>query len=464
MQTLEATLEANPAGNGADLSEPGPIGRALLEHQATTESNARTYPRRLPVAIAEATGSYITDVDGRRYIDFLAGAGVLALGHNHPELIAAVHDQLTKLTHGLDFPTPVREEFKRRQLAMLPDSMRGSMKMHFCGPTGADGVEAAVKLCKKATGRGTVVAFQGSYHGSTHGAMSLTSEVQPKAGLQNLLPGIHFAPYGYCHRCPLSLSPDTCATNCAEFLANTLNDTHGGVQRPAALILELIQGEGGSIPAPVPFVRRIAELARTLDIPLIVDEVQTGCGRTGTWFAFEQYGIEPDVIVASKGLSGLGLPVSVIMYRERLDVWSPGSHIGTFRGNNLAFASANAFLEVLARDNLLAQVRQRGDHLLAALRQLRLESMLISDVRGRGLMLGMEMSGCGVAGATEVATRFQHEALRRGLIVEIGGRDDCVVRLLPPLNISRETADEALAIIRDAARTVQEDLTGAVRR
>ena len=458
------TLEATPPVDGVDLAEPGPLGRALLDDQASTESNARTYPRRLPVAIAEASGSYVTDVDGRRYIDFLAGAGVLALGHNHPELIAAVHDQLTKLTHGLDFPTPVREEFKRRQLAMLPEAMRGSMKMHFCGPTGADGVEAAVKLCKKATGRGTVVAFQGSYHGSTHGAMSLTSEVQPKAGLQNLLPGIHFAPYGYCHRCPLSLSPDTCATNCAEMLANTLHDTHGGVQLPAALILELVQGEGGSIPAPVPFVRRIAELARTLDIPLIVDEVQTGCGRTGTWFAFEQYGIVPDVIVASKGLSGLGLPVSVIMYREHLDVWTPGSHIGTFRGNNLAFASANAFLDVLAREDLLAQVRQRGDYLLAALRQLRLECMLISDVRGRGLMLGMEMSGCATAGATEVATRFQREALRRGLIVEIGGRDDCVVRLLPPLNISLETADEALAIMRDAALAVQEDLIGVVRR
>jgi len=450
MQTLEMTKP--------DLGEPGPLGRALLEHQARTESNARTYPRRLPVAVAEAAGSYLVDVDGRRYIDFLSGAGVLALGHNHPDLIAAVRDQLTKLTHGLDLPTPVREEFKRRQLGMLPESMRDSMRMHFCGPTGADGVEAAVKLCKKATGRGTVVAFQGSYHGSTQGAMSLTSEVQPKAGLQNLLPGIHFAPYGYCHRCPLSLRPDTCATNCAEFLANTLTDTHGGVQLPAALILELVQGEGGSIPAPEPFVRRVAELARRLDIPLIVDEVQTGCGRTGTWFAFEQYGIEPDVVVASKGLSGMGLPVSVIMYHERLDVWQPGSHIGTFRGNNLAFASANAYLDVVARDGLLAQVRRSGDYLLAALRELQRDSRLIADVRGRGLMLGMEMAGYGTANASEVATRFQREALRRGLIVEIGGREDCVVRLLPPLNVSRETADEALTIMRDAAHAVAADV------
>src|SRR5207247_10512767 len=171
-------------------------------------------------------------------------------------------------------------------------------KIHFCGPTGADAVEAAVKLCKKATGRGGVVAFQGSYHGSTHGAMSLTSDLQPKAGLQNMLPGIHFTPFAYCHRCPLNLSPDTCDTNCAELLANTLRDSHGGVPLPAAILIELVQGEGGVIPAPVEFVRRLAAIARDLDIPLIVDEVQTGCGRTGTWFAFEQYGIEPDVVVA----------------------------------------------------------------------------------------------------------------------------------------------------------------------
>ena len=353
-------IEAPVSPMDVDLSVPGPAGRVLLASQEADESSARTYPRRLPVAIASGSGSYLTDVDGRVYIDFLAGAGVLALGHNHPALVAAVQDQLTRLTHGLDFPTPVREEFKRNQLGMLPAGMRGDMKVHFCGPTGSDAVEAAVKLCKKATGRGGLVAFQGSYHGSTQGAMSLTSETHPKQGLHDLLPGVHFAPYAYCHRCPLGLRPDTCATNCAQLLANTLRDTHGGVPRPAAIIMELVQGEGGSIPAPADFVRRVAAVARELDIPLIVDEVQTGCGRTGTWYAFEQYGIEPDVIIASKGLSGLGLPVSVILYRRRLDRWGPGSHIGTFRGNNLAFASGNAYLQVLRREDLLGNVRAQG--------------------------------------------------------------------------------------------------------
>jgi diaminobutyrate-2-oxoglutarate transaminase len=452
MQTLEGALVTE------DLSIPGPNGQALLARQAETDSSARTYPRRLPVAIAEASGSSIVDVDGRRYIDFLSGAGVLAVGHNHPELIAAVRDQLGKLTHGLDFPTPVRAEFTRRQLAMLPASLRDDVKMHFCGPTGADGVEAAIKLCKKATGRGGVVAFQGSYHGSTHGAMSLTSETQPKAGLQNLLPGIHFTPYAYCHRCPLSLKPETCATNCAELLGNTLRDTHGGVQKPAAIILELVQGEGGSIPAPVDFVRRIAAMAREQDIPLIVDEVQTGCGRTGTWFAFEQYGITPDVIVASKGLSGMGLPVSIIMYRKHLDTWAPGSHIGTFRGNNLAFASANAYLDVLERDDVLANVRAQGAYLLAELTELRRTSALVADVRGLGLMLGIEMTGYGPASSSKVASQVQQAALTRGLIVEVGGREDCVIRLLPALNLSHRVAGEALTILLDAVASVEAEL------
>ncbi|MFE5674359.1 aspartate aminotransferase family protein [Streptomyces erythrochromogenes] len=459
MQTLDTT-SPKPV---VDLAQPGPNGRVLLDSQAATESNARTYPRRIPVAIAEASGSYITDLDGRRYIDFLSGAGVLALGHNHPELVAAVTEQLPKLTHGLDFPTPVRDEFKRRQIAMLPEHMRDDVKMHFCGPTGSDAVEAAIKLCKKATGRGQVVVFQGAYHGSTQGAMSLTSEHAPKAGLQNLLPGIHFTPYSYCHRCPISLSPGNCNTNCAEVLVNTLTDTHGGVQLPAAIIMELVQGEGGAIPARREFVHRVADTARELGIPLIVDEVQTGCGRTGTWFAFEQYDITPDVVVASKGLSGMGLPVAAILYRKHLDTWSPGSHIGTFRGNNLAFASANAFLDVVEREELLPHVRVIGEHLLGELKRLG-DSPLVSDVRGLGLMLGMEMAGTATVDATRVAARFQQEALSRGLIVELGGRGDSVVRLLPALNITHEIADEAVAILRDSLAAVESELTAEAGR
>lgn len=235
------------------------------------------------------------------------------------------------------------------------------------------------------------------------------------------------------------------------------------MQLPAAIIMELVQGEGGAIPARREFVHRIADTARELGIPLIVDEVQTGCGRTGTWFAFEQYGITPDVVVASKGLSGMGLPVAAILYRKHLDTWSPGSHIGTFRGNNLAFASANAFLDVVEREELLPHVRVIGEHLLGELKRLG-DSPLVSDVRGLGLMLGMEMAGTETVDATKVAARFQQEALTRGLIVELGGRGDSVVRLLPALNITHEIADEAVAILRDALAAVESELAAEAGR
>ncbi|GGK79716.1 diaminobutyrate--2-oxoglutarate aminotransferase [Sphaerisporangium melleum] len=429
---------------------PGPRSAELLARQAVRESNARTYPRRLPIAIAEASGSFLRDLDGNVFIDFLTGAGVLTLGHNHPELVRAATAQLTRLTHGLDFPTPAKDAFTEAQLAMLPAGLRDRMKIHFCGPTGGDAVDAAVKLCKTATGRGDVVAFQGGFHGSGHAAMALTGLVRQKQPVANGVPGVHFSPYSYCARCPLDLLPGTCDTNCAGQLERSLRDGNGGVPLPAAVILELVQGEGGVIPARRSFARRIRALTRELDIPLIVDEVQTGCGRTGTWFAFERYDIEPDVIVASKGLSGMGLPVAIIMYDRRLDVWAPGAHIGTFRGNQLAFAAGAEAVRVIRRDDVLGNVRRRGEQIAELLTPLTANPW-VKEVRGVGLMWGVELADPRDGGpATELAHRVQGAALRRGLIVELGGRADCVVRILPPLNVTAEVVAAACAIIAEA--------------
>ena len=302
---------------------PGPRSAELLARQRRRESNARTYPRHLPFAPAEASGSFVRDVDGNVFIDFLAGAGVLSLGHSHPELVRVAAEQLERHTHGLDFPTPAKDDFVDAQLSMLPQGLRDRMKLHFCGPAGANAVDAAIKLCKTATGRGDVISFQGGFHGSSHAAMAVTGLVDQKRPVPNGVPGIHFFPYSYCGRCALALTPDTCAVNCIAYLERSLQDPNGGVPLPAAVILEPVQGEGGVVPARREFVQRARALTRELGIPLIVDEVQSGCGRTGTWFAFEQYDIEPDVIVASKALSGIGTPVAIIIYDERLDVWAP---------------------------------------------------------------------------------------------------------------------------------------------
>ena len=429
---------------------PGPVSAQLLARQERWESNARTYPRHLPIAVDEASGCWVRDVDGNVFIDFLAGAGVLSLGHNHPELVAVVARQLTKYTHGLDFPTPAKDAFTQAQLSMLPDGMRDRMKIHFCGPTGANAVDAALKLCKTATGRGDIISFQGGFHGSSHAAMAVTGLVDQKAPVPNGMSGVHFFPFSYCSRCPLGLTPDTCASSCATYLERSLKDSNGGVPLPAAVIMELIQGEGGVIPGTLEFVRRVRAVTRELGIPLIVDEVQTGCGRTGTWFAFEQYGIEPDVIVASKALSGIGTPVAVIIYDEKLDVWAPGAHTGTFRGNQLAFAAGTEAVRIMRRDDVMGNVRRRGeqvDDLLAPLAG----NPWVWEVRGRGLMWGIELADP-VTGrpAGELARKVQALALRRGLIVECGGRDDAVVRLLPPLNVTAGIIDTACEILLTA--------------
>ncbi len=429
---------------------PGPRSAELLARQGRWESNARVYPRHLPIAIADAAGSFVRDVDGNVFIDFLNGAGVLPLGHSHPALVKAVTEQLGVFVHGLDFPTPAKDAFTEAQLSMLPAGMRGRMRVHFCGPTGANAVDAAVKLCKIATGRGDVVSFQGGFHGTTHAAMALTGLVANKAPVRNGVPGVHFFPYSSCSRCPVGLTPQTCTINCVGYLEQALQDPNGGIPLPAAVVLEMVQGEGGVVPAHPDFVARVRALTRALDIPLVVDEVQTGCGRTGTWFAFEQYGIEPDVIIASKALSGIGTPVAIILYDQRLDVWAPGAHTGTFRGNQLAFAAGVETIRIFRRDDVLGNVARRGEQIARMLAGLG-DNPWVREVRGRGLMWGIELADP-VDGrpAGELAGRVQAAALRRGLILELGGRNDCVVRMLPPLNVTAEVVDTACSILLDA--------------
>ncbi len=426
---------------------PGPGSAELLARQEHHESNARTYPRHLPIAIAEGSGAFVRDVDGNVFIDFLAGAGVLSLGHSHPELAEVVAGQVRRLSHGLDFPTPAKDAFMSAQLSMLPWGLADRMKIHFCGPTGANAVDAAIKLCKTATGRGDIVSFQGGFHGSSAAAMALTGLVEQKQPVANGMPGVHFFPYSYCSRCPVGLHPETCSTNCVQFLEHSLKDPLGGIPLPAAVIMEMIQGEGGVVPATAEFARTVRRVTRELGIPLIIDEIQTGCGRTGTWFAFEQFGIEPDVIVASKALSGIGLPVSLIIYNKDLDRWLPGAHTGTFRGNQLAFAAGVAAVEIIRRDDVLGNVRRRGEQIGRLLEPLA-RNPWVRQVRGRGLMWGIELADPETGRpAGDTSRAVQRNALQLGLILECGGRDDCVVRLLPPLNITAELVDAACKLL-----------------
>ena len=429
---------------------PGPLSARLLERQARHESSVRTYPRGLCIAIRRGAGSYLEDLDGNVFIDFLSGAGAEPLGHSHAELVAACTKQLPLLTHGLDFPTEIRDQFISAQLSMLPEKMRSRTRIEFCGPSGADAVDAALKLCKTVTGRSDIIAFQGAFHGCSHAAMTATGLVSQKEHVAGRVPDVHFFPYPYPLRCSLGAGAAS-GKRCLEYLERALHDPLGGIPPPAAVIVEMVQGEGGVIPAPTDFVQGLRRVTRQLQIPLIVDEVQTGGGRTGTWFAFEQHGIEPDAIVASKAIGGMGMPVAIVLHDERLDAFAPGAHTSTFRGNQLAFAAGVAAARIIEREGILAQVQDLGAYALGVLDQFARGYEIVGEARGSGLMLGIEMVDPATGEpSAQAAVAVQRGAIERGLIAELGGRANCVVRLTPPLNVSRRTLDQGLEILGSA--------------
>ncbi len=428
----------------------------LLARQARQESNARSYPRRIPLALKRARGIYVEDVEGRRFIDCLAGAGTLALGHNHPVVIEAIQqvlaDELPLLT--LDLTTPVKDQFVQDLFGLLPQALADEAKIQFCGPTGTDAVEAALKLVRTATGRSTVLSFQGGYHGMSQGALSLMGSLGPKRAMAGLLSsGVQFLPYPYDYRCPFGLGGEAGVKVNLHYLENLLSDPEAGVQLPAAVIVEAVQGEGGVIPADLDWLRGLRRITEKAGVALIVDEIQSGFGRTGKMFAFEHAGIIPDVVVMSKAIGG-SLPMAVMVYRDWLDTWLPGAHAGTFRGNQMAMATGSAVMRYLKEHRLPEHAAAMGERLTEHLRILQREFPQLGDIRGRGLMLGVELVNPeGERDAQghpphygQLAPLVQRECLKRGLILELGGRHGSVVRFLPPLVITAAEIDQVAKI------------------
>jgi len=449
-----------PIAAGVSLSD------SYLERQATIESNARAYPRRLPIVLASGRGVTVRDVDGREYIDCLAGAGALALGHGHPVVVEAIRKALEEGAplQTLDLPTPLKDDFTRTLFDSLPRAFATDYKIHFCGPTGADAVEAALKLAKTATGRKGLLAFHGAYHGMTQGAMSVTGETSPKLAMEGRAGDVQFLPFPIEYRCPFGMGAQASADISARFLATALEDPNSGLLPPAAVILEVVQGEGGINPAPDEWLRKVREITTRHEVLLIVDEVQTGIGRTGRLFAFEHAGVAPDVIVLSKAIGG-GLPLAVILYRRELDVWRPGAHAGTFRGNQLAFAAGAATVRHVVSTHLERQAEAVGDKLQSLLSEVAKESDWIGHVRGRGLMRGVEISdprssesspgSNGDSAASAMSRRIQDECLRRGLIIELGGRFNVVVRFLPPLIATLGDVEEIAGRFSEAVKAAE---------
>ncbi len=432
----------------------------ILARQKLQESNARSYPRRIPLALKRGRGIHVEDVEGRTFIDCLAGAGTLALGHNHPVVIDAIRQVLDDELplHTLDLSTPVKDRFVQDLFAVLPPAFAKHAKIQFTGPTGTDAVEAALKLVRIATGRSTVIAFQGGYHGMSQGALSLMGNLKAKTPLGALLSqGVQFMPFPYDYRCPFGLGGQQGVEVNLRYLDNLLNDPESGVQLPAAVIVEVVQGEGGVVPAADAWLRGLRDITARAGVALIVDEIQTGFGRTGKLFAFEHANIVPDVVVLSKAIGG-SLPLSVMVYRDWLDTWQPGAHAGTFRGNQMAMAAGSAVIRHIESENLVQHAAAMGQRLYEHLLGLQRNSPQLGDVRGRGLMLGVEIvDPAGTPDALGhppadpgLASRIQRECLKRGMIIELGGRYGSVVRFLPPLIISAEQVDEVAGIFARA--------------
>lgn len=405
------------------------------------ESSVRSYSRSFPVVFRTAAGAILEDEHGREFVDFLSGASTLNYGHNDPDLRDEAIKYLESggIVHGLDMATSAKREFMERVDAIILRPRGLTYKFQFPGPTGANAVEAALKLARKVTGRRSIISFTNSFHGVTLGALAVTGNryYRDAAGLP--LAGAVFMPYdGY-----WGANNDT-----SDYLDWVLADASSGIDLPAAIILETVQGEGGIRPASRDWLRSIERLCKKYGVLLIVDDIQAGCGRTGGFFSFEFAELAPDMVLLSKSLSGFGLPLSLLLLKPELDVWGPGEHSGTFRGNNLALMTATAALEKYwTNEKLSEQVAETGRIMSARLRQITQHSRDHSlSVRGRGMMLGLDCR------RGKLAERIICKAFQDGLVIERCGAEDEVIKLIPPLTIDKQALQRGLSILEKSVQ------------
>lgn len=408
----------------------------------TLESEVRSYVRSFPVVFDRAVGSTLIDEDGREYLDFFAGAGVMSYGHNNPCLKQKLVEYLQHdgITHGLDLATEAKARFLERFHEVILKPRDLDYKLQFPGPTGTNAVEAALKLARKVTGRTTVVHFANSFHGMTLGSLAVTGNASKRAGA-----GVPLS-----HGVPMPFDGDV--DDSLAVLERFLSDPGSGLDKPAAVILETIQAEGGVKTASFDWLRRLEALVREHGVLLIVDDIQVGCGRTGPFFSFEPAGIRPDLVCLSKALSGFGLPMALVLLAPEHDQWKPGEHNGTFRGHNLAFVTAAEALGYWEDDRLTRQVEAKARRVRERLEEIAgmagARGGLRTSVRGRGLIQGLHFSDPNVAGRVSAA------AFERGLVIETAGPRGEVLKLLPPLVIGDDELEKGLDVIAESLEAV----------
>ena len=409
----------------------------------TYESEVRSYCRKFTAVFATAKGSKIWDEEGREYLDFFDGAGALNYGHNNDYIKEKLIDYLQKdgISHALDMYTGPKRDFIEYFEDNILKPRNLDYKLMFTGPTGTNAIEAALKLARKVTKRTNIFALMGCFHGMTMGALALTTDMASRAGAGVPLYDVTHIPAPY-----MFPELDTVA-----YMEQLLADDHSGVEKPAALVLETIQAEGGIFPFDFEWLKRIEDFCHRHEILLIVDDIQVGCGRSGAFFSFEKAGIHPDMVALSKSIGGYGLPMALLLFKPELDIWKPGEHNGTFRGNQMAFIAAKAALEFALSTNLYESVNDKSKIVEEYMKNeiLPLDEKLA--VRGRGLIFGLDFSKAAPKGTCrEVVT----ECFKNGLIIEQAGRDDSVLKLMPALTISEEELVQGLEIIKKSVQAV----------
>lgn len=415
----------------------------------SSESQVRSYSRAFPTIFKSAFGSVIHDTEGRSYIDFFSGAGGQNYGHNHPVIKQKMIDYLASdgVLHSLDMATDIKISFINTFKNVILEPRGLDYRIQFTGPTGTNAVEAALKLARLKTGQSNIIAFTHSFHGVSLGALATTSSSHFREAAGVNLSNVTFLPYE-------NYAP---GIDSIEYLELMLNDHSSGIDKPAAIILETIQGEGGINVASSDWLRQVAKIAAVHDILLIVDDIQAGCGRSGDFFSFEESGIIPDVVILSKSISGSGLPMSLLLLKPEHDIWQPAQHNGTFRGNTLAFVSAETAIDTFWRKkDFSVAVKRKGEAIREDLRKISKDNKQLKlKVRGRGMFNGLVFED------ESIARQARELAFEKGMVIELCGARDEVLKVMPPLIIDHETLSAGMAIIanviKELARNVPAD-------
>jgi 4-aminobutyrate aminotransferase len=430
---------------------PGPEAKKVLEKDGRFIS--QSYTRVYPLVVKRAEGVWVEDADSNRFLDFTSGIAVCNTGHCHPKIVAAIRRQAEQLIHmsGTDFYYEAQSNLAEKLTEITPGVKE--KRVFFCN-SGAESIEAALKLARYHTKRSRIIAFLGAFHGRTMGALSLTaSKVIQEKGFFPLVPGITHVPYAYCYRCPAHSVYPGCGCGCVDWIREDLFKRSIPPEEVAAIFVEPIQGEGGYIVPPPEFHQKLFKLARDFGILFVVDEVQSGMGRTGKMFAIEHWGLVPDIIAIAKGIAS-GMPLGAMVSQSEVMTWIPGSHASTFGGNPVSCQAALATIELL-QGGLVRNAASLGDYILDQLRELQKRFPLIGDVRGKGLMIGVELVKNPVTKekAIEERGRVIQACFEKGLLIL--GCGENVIRLIPPLIITKEEADTALTILEEVLGKVR---------